>query len=1474
MGEQAIFTVIPAGRLPENGELKVTVFVTPRLDVTGLGNLGEFVPLAAFEAFSNWPRTVDGAAFTFDIEGYGAVEGFPLDNAVLPDKDLWELLFGRTLVGEAGFQHFEQAVVHSYPVDEVAGALTRLYQSVAVTSPTRFPPVTRGPLLQAQDELQLPAQLFREGSRREVVANYLTNLRVQSDGRTDANGVSLARFLDIDTVPPADRERVAFAAATAFYDRHADPLGPAATTAHAPEPVPPEFHSFVARCADYPELLRRLGLAFDVFVKDDPGIPESTTIRVRVDPAGGVLRGLLAPGEARPATIARHTERVWAPASRREDPDVRDGSLVIDRTAAFSIQQLDPDGSALKLANLLGTLRRTVADLTASANANNNAPSMTPDASSLPALKSAGILLSRRNRAAGLVGQFDRAADHEQNHAGNGDILLEVMDLTRGYRVDIQDLSIGSREWFSLHRREGVYETVTGNGEYASLPVQPGPDEAYLKAASTSSNEPVATADQYLHETVAGWDGWSLATPRPGRYQGDSESVPGDEAPEVAKTGFPLAVSFRPVRGSLPRLRYGRKYRVRVRAVDLAGGSIPADQLDETHERDVEGTYQRWEPVPSPAVVPLTEFTEGESLMRLVIRSTDAVSAPDYVALNRVTALRGHEPAGDLGIVYRERNERNLAAPISSLQLAEIHGMLDAALSGDPARIAEQFAVASKEAGSYLTLPGGRVVKHADPGAAPALTGLKSQTLTDGEYIVHNRHDLPLPYLPDPLARGLSFRALPGDLAAPGGPATRLVRWPGDPSTWHDRRPVLLRIEEGDAAPAFDEATRTLVVSLPKATLVTVQLSSFLDESDPWLLRVWNLIDQDQAPASAAQLDAVRQGLHWMITPFSELTLVHAVEKPLEKPAIVLGPVGIGRTAAETFAWLAGAVHTHAASTGRIDIDAAWADPVDDVLSAAPGEERKSAHVADFQLEASETDALIDRTAGPAGGPVGPRHQVRHEFGDTRHRYVRYTPTATTRFREYFPPEITNVPALVTSTGDSVTVDVPSSARPASPDVRYIVPTWEWKTERLPVDGRLAVRRVRTGGGLRVYLGRPWFSSGPDELLGVVVGLQPWLTWVGDTRAGVTGSLEAQALADTWATAVLEHAEAPVSARTPLTNQVVTLLAAQQVAAAVAAADRLAATPTAPVRRVRARTSEARFLALALSAVVKARRKELGLAIREIGVDALGPYLSLYRRTGPDGLKFTSVWGSDPVYESAPVASGPFIHQFPLRTAVGDAVSLAEVAGEQVAVIGHRPEFDLERRLWFCDVQIDAGDSYTPMVQLALSRYQPHAVAGEHLSTVVKADFIQLLPRREATFVATPDATAVVVTLAGPVGVPLHARSLPNVASRVSASRLVQAWLEKLPSGAASDLSWERVGASVTLPVTVTLAQLRRTRYDDVEWAGALPLPAERPAGERWRVRLTEYEKHVGDAPQTVFAENARGRFTWRIVYSDTVEFE
>src|SRR5262249_34880037 len=79
----------------------------------------------------------------------------------------------------------------------------------------------------------------------------------------------------------------------------------------------------------------------------------------------------------------------------------------------------------------------------------------------------------------------------------------------------------------------------------------------------------------------------------------------------------------------------------------------------------------------------------------------------------------------------------------------------------------------------------------------------------------------------------------------------------------------------------------------------------------------------------------------------------------------------------------------------------------------------------------------------------------RHEFGDTKYRRIAYHAVATPRYREFFPRTITDVPEKITAAepalGDDgmpraeLFRDIPSSARPASPDVVYVVPTFEWE---------------------------------------------------------------------------------------------------------------------------------------------------------------------------------------------------------------------------------------------------------------------------------------------------------------------------------------------------------------------------------------------------------------------------------------------
>jgi hypothetical protein len=136
-----------------------------------------------------------------------------------------------------------------------------------------------------------------------------------------------------------------------------------------------------------------------------------------------------------------------------------------------------------------------------------------------------------------------------------------------------------------------------------------------------------------------------------------------------------------------------------------------------------------------------------------------------------------------------------------------------------------------------------------------------------------------------------------------------------------------------------------------------------------------------------------------------------------------------------------------------------------------------------------------------------------HQLNDTKHRWISYQAVATSRFQEYFPE-----PGLdFTRTSASLLVDVPSSARPVAPDIAYVVPTFGWEQQ----ETSNVKTSVRFGNGLRVYLNRPWFSSGENELLGVMLWpssraiaatdfetLKPYFTQWGNDPIWQSGVLE------------------------------------------------------------------------------------------------------------------------------------------------------------------------------------------------------------------------------------------------------------------------------------------------------------------------------------------------------------------------------
>jgi hypothetical protein len=198
----------------------------------------------------------------------------------------------------------------------------------------------------------------------------------------------------------------------------------------------------------------------------------------------------------------------------------------------------------------------------------------------------------------------------------------------------------------------------------------------------------------------------------------------------------------------------------------------------------------------------------------------------------------------------------------------------------------------------------------------------------------------------------------------------------------------------------------------------------------------------------------------------------------------------------------------------------------------------------------------------------------------------------------------------------------------------------------------------------------------------------------------------------------------------------------------------------------------------------------------------------------------------------------------------------------RVAVAGYKPEFDKDRGLWYCDIEIDFGASYFPFIRMALARYQPISVDDAHLSHVVLADYAQLAPDRTATVIYDPR---------NPKKIDLAVTGLTYQSSQAAAGpSLMEVTVETKPLGADGDLGWVPVpeatiglGAQPGSTPTIWRGQIRLDRY-------------KVPKLQELRLVIREYETFVADAhgPQVGVAMVAlpTTQPARRLVYADVLK--
>ena len=235
-------------------------------------------------------------------------------------------------------------------------------------------------------------------------------------------------------------------------------------------------------------------------------------------------------------------------------------------------------------------------------------------------------------------------------------------------------------------------------------------------------------------------------------------------------------------------------------------------------------------------------------------------------------------------------------------------------------------------------------------------------------------------------------------------------------------------------------------------------------------------------------------GWLWSLTPQEGYQLVHAVPRPIEAPR----PVSVApfRREGQTTCTLLGSLDVHGPSTDSVTGEATWEEVVDDLAQPHATRSPRSETAFTSKVQPFEDIAVLAGFEGaiayPGLGDLG-FHDLTHHFTDTRHRTVSYRFRAATRFREYFDPALLVPPDPIGNPLDDgrsvvsepVVIDVPSSARPAPPVVHSVVPLFRWDKGAEP-EQPMSRRHVRRAG-VRIYLERPWYSSGDGELLAVLL---------------------------------------------------------------------------------------------------------------------------------------------------------------------------------------------------------------------------------------------------------------------------------------------------------------------------------------------------------------------------------------------------
>lgn len=1046
----------------------------------------------------NWANLVKNAKFIVQINGT-TVDAKVVSKPV--DTELWKNLFYPSVKVKSFVQEdLSGTPIASYPVKHVLGFIKDVAEQTGKNFSNDLPNSNYYTSHQSLTEISDYSVLRFPKKGREKIT--LSSLLINKQAGKRFKGIlNQNKYIPFSTKPDPMMDFVQLKNFHGLYDSKE------VKKFIQVEKPDFEFHNILSVLSGYPQLQRKLGLVVDL----EFAFPSAITLmpaqpNIRIIPSG--INFSTATTFVCPATAYAKTGNGFY-AKPAAGSVIDKGHLKIN-SDAFTVFEVDTDGGALKICQQMDALQlKRAKHFFYAANAgmpneeaipfyNNELPRK----EGLPSHRSAGIAVARNGMAENLAKKFQRmnnlksllvtgtatsagATGSNANWVLANEILL-ADDINLGYRMDVQPEDKPGK-WFSLHKRNNKYSYLNNSGTSITISGTE-PDEGFIQTSASEEKTDSGTQLK-VGEVIARWEGWSLSVPRPGSALNDpmlekeevyDKTKPGNTAKENAKYQTPGTADFRLnvkpsiEKGTLPMLRFGKKYSIRIRTVDLAGNSVDVSVQPENPGEAVMGNirYMRYEPADAPFLVLGTDVKDGESAEMMVIRSNEGSSVSEYENANIDSKYNK---------AYKAESVRHVKPPRTTVEMATTHNMLDKGFG--PANTADAAAIYSKIKNDKDPL-----VKEED-----ATSEMK---VVDGSLL-----NIPVEYLADPMAAGVTFFISAND-PNPKIPdpeiLTRRVSFyfddevndtsannTADYNAWMNPKTFRIMLKEGSPNIKWESSSRTLLVTLQKGVMFKMNYACFWRPND--ILRLSGALDMMGMNSLA---DAVGQriakGQHWMFSPWREITFVHAVQQPISKIGTQSYPhiaaLDPDRDYGANTAKLNTKLLVHGASTGQLDMEADWTEWVDDVSKPELEKIPTRGKVVHF----TTLYAIYEYVFGEIikGNPF---LAIQHMFNDTKHRMVNYKTIATTRYREYFYQLIADKGAAFPLTRESSVmnnVNILSSARPSAPQVAYIIPTFEWdRAEKgnLTLTGRAS--------GLRIYLKRPWYSSGEAEQLAVVLSV-------------------------------------------------------------------------------------------------------------------------------------------------------------------------------------------------------------------------------------------------------------------------------------------------------------------------------------------------------------------------------------------------